>query len=378
MSDEEDPRSPEEKAVYDKIADQKELEYGAERIAIGEEAVRMADAGGFEQAAFEARLQLVQSAVLGGYPEKGFVAFAWCASKSKEEPERFRESRSLGGIFLLGVDVLWTYKWMTLQVPWYPQITRAQMDETLGDMESRYRAHNLSLRPVHMARVRCLIETGGDPDEAKEQFRKWQFATRDLYADCEACEVSFQSWYFAERGDPERAIQEAHRLLSGEKSCAEVPHNTYARLLECALELGRTEDAAKWHDVGYPMIQSNRDFVWNVSRHIAYLVRVGNLEKAQTLAERHLDWAVDNRVIDRRMWYFAALRDLFAALSGMVAVRLSPKLAVYSEDGEYSAEELRDFFDRETHAMASRFDQRNGNDYVSRRVGTRKHSNGSL
>lgn len=367
----EDFRPAELAAIYDKLDEQKGLEYGPERIAITEAAVRMADAGGFEKAAFDARLELVQSAVLGGYPEKGFVAFAWCASKSKEDPERFQESKALRGIFLLGVDVLWTYKWMTLQVPWYPQITRAQMDETLADMEARYRAHNLSLRPVHMARVRCAIETGGDADEAKEQFRKWQDAPRDLYADCEACEISFQSWYFAERGDPERAIREAARLLSGEKSCAEVPHNTYARLLDCALELDRPGDAAKWHELGYPMVQSNRDFVWNVSRHIAYLVRIGNLEKAQTLAERHLDWAVDNRVIDRRMWFYASLRDLFGALSGTVSVRLSPKLAVYSESGEYSADALRDFFDAESRAMAARFDERNGNDYVSRRVSRR-------
>lgn len=368
MSDEEDRRSPEEKAVYAKLAESKELDYGPERIAIAEEAVRLADAGGFELASFDARLELVQAAVLGGYPEKGFVAFAWCATKSKEEPERFKESKSLAGIFLLGVDVLWTYKWMTLQVPWYPQVTLAQMDETLCDMEERYRAHNLSLRPVHMARVRCVMETGGDRDEAHEHFRKWQYAPRDLYADCEACELSFQSWYFAERGDPERAIQEAHRLLSGEKSCAEVPHNTYARLIDCALELDRPDDAATWHELGYPMVQSNRDFVWNMSRHIAYLVRIGNLDKAKTLAERHLDWAVDNRVLDRRMWFYASLRDLFGALSGTVKARLSPKLSAYSETGEYSAADLHDYFDRETRAMSARFDERNGNDYVSRRV----------
>ena len=368
-AEDDDPRSPEEKAVYAKVAEAKELDYGPERITLAEEAVRMADAGGFERAAFDARLELVQAAVLGGYPEKGFVAFAWCASKSKQDPERFRESKALGGLFLLGVDVLWTYKWMTLQVPWYPQITRAQMDETLRDMEARYRAHNLSLRPVHMARVRCVIETGGDPEEAKDEFRKWQYARRDLYADCEACEISFQSWYFAERGDAERAIHEAARLLSGEKSCAEVPHNTYARLLECALELDRPADAAKWHELGYPMVQSNRDFVWNVSRHIAYLVRVGNLDKAQQLAERHLDWAVDNRVIDRRMWFYASLRDLFGALDGDVTFRLPSTLPPYDESGRYSAEALRDYFDTETRAMAARFDARNGNEYVSRRVG---------
>ncbi len=369
MTEEEDPRSPEERLIYDKLEEQKKLEYGAERIAVAEEAVRLADAGGFEVAAFDARLELVQSAVLGGYPEKGFIAFGWCAAKSKADPERFKESKSLAGIFLLGVDVLWTYKWMTLQVPWYPQITQAQMEETLRDMEARYIAHNISLRPLHMARVRCILETGGDPDEAKDFFRKWQFAPRDLYADCEACEISFQSYYYAERGDPERAIQEAAPLISGEKSCAEVPHNTYARLLDCALELDRKEDAARWHEIGYPMVQSNRDFVWNVSRHIAYLVKIGNLDKAQTLAERHLDWAVANRVIDRRMWYFASLRELFAAHDGPVQAKLSPKLSIYVESGSYDAAALTKFFADETAAMAKRFDERNGNTYVSDRIG---------
>ncbi|MEM9068820.1 MAG: hypothetical protein AAGE52_09955 [Myxococcota bacterium] len=361
MSDEK-PKNAVETKVAEILQEASEMGYGAERISKVEEAVREADAAGEELAAFDARLGLVEAAVFGGYPEKGFVAFGWLAAKTKQNPERFKESSALLGMFLGGVDVLWAYKWMSLQVPWYPQVSLRQIRETLEDMEERYQKHGFSLRPVHMAWTRVAIDTSDDPEEAYAHYRKWQWAPRDLYADCEACEVSFQAHFHAHRGEHERALQVAGPLLNGALGCAEVPHETYARLLESAMELGKQDEAARFHDVGYPMVRDNRDFVWAVSRHIVYLTAIGNHERALELARRHLPWALGNRIADRKMWFYAACRDLFAVLDAQVSIRM---------DGVPETDDpvvLRDFFAAEVQAIAERFDARNNNDVISRQV----------
>ena len=88
-----------------------ELDYGPERIAKAEEAVRLADDAKHDVAGFEARLGLIQAAVFGGWPEKGLVAFGWCVAKTDADPTTFPESRALPGFGLLGTDLLWVYKW---------------------------------------------------------------------------------------------------------------------------------------------------------------------------------------------------------------------------------------------------------------------------
>lgn len=372
--DEGEERTATQVQVDSLLEEARKLEYGPERIAKCEEAVRIADAGGAteEPTAFSARLKLVEAATFGGYPEKAFVAFGWCAQKSAAEPDRFRESYLIPGFGLLATDFLWAFKWVTLQVPWYPQLSRAQIDETLDDMEARWRRHDLSLRPVYMQRTRLAQAMGDPPDDAMGWYRKWQWAPRDGYADCKACEVNFQMHFHAHREEHERAFEVAQPLLSGALSCSEVPHVTYGTLLASALALGRADEAREMHTKGYELIQSNRDFVATVAEHIDYLVAAGALEDARQLVERHLPWALDNRVAQRRMEFQKSARDLCAAWeSTTMALRLPESHPLFRAEGSYEREVLRAHFAEEVATVAKRFDERNGNDYVSRRMGVR-------
>jgi len=351
------------------------LDYGAERIAKCEEAVRLADEAKHDTAGYAARLGLIQAAVFGGWPEKGFVAFGWCVAKVDADPERFRESRALPGFGLLATDLLWVYKWMTLQVPWYPQLAREQLDRTLDDMEWRYKKHGLSLRPVHMNRTRVALECDPDPAVAKAHYDKWQWSPRDHYADCEACEISFRVDYLVERGEYERAFEVAAPLLDGRKKCAEVPHVTYGYLLEPARALGRDELATTLSEKGLVLVEGQRDFVATVAQHVAHLVKRGDLERARTLFERHLPFAVGNRIPKRVLDYYMVGRDLFDALAdaGKTASLHAPKELGYPGDPS-DLRAVAAHFAAEADPIARRFDARNGNDLVSRRTRTGAHA----
>jgi len=339
------------------LEEARQLDNGAEKIGILEKAVALADRQQLDAEAYDARMKLVEAAVFGGYPEKGLVEFSWCAAKSEAEPERFPESKVAGGMLLLGIDLLWVYKWMTLQVPWYPQLTRAQIAETLDDMEQRYTRHGFSLRPVYMQRTRAALEMGDDPSE---HYRKWQWAPRDAYADCRACEVNFQIQYHVARGEHRKALELAEPLVSGSMGCAEVPHLTYGMLLD-SVTREAPERGEHFHETGYSMVADNRDFVETIGRHAEWCAKSGRLEEAKTLIERHLEWAMDNRVLDRKMWFFRAAREVLSKLDPDAAVRAPSPIPK-------TASAAATWFDAEAKQLAKRFDERNGNDFVSRRV----------
>lgn len=350
-------------AVDELLAEARALGYGSEQVHKCEEAVRVADEQKDLDKAFEARFELVQAGVFGGAPEKSFVAFGWCASKCDEDPDRFPESRAVGGVFLMAVDLLWAYKWMTLQVPWYPQLSRAQIESTLDDMETRYAKHGLSLRPVYMQRARACLEMGDDVERAKAWFRKWQWAKLDAYADCRACEQNFEVEHHLDTGNPTLAMRAAEPLLSGELSCAEVPHITFGALLLPLYDQGETERAGKLATRGYEMIRDNPDHLSAVARHVDYLVVSGQLGEARAMAERHAPWAHSCRLLERRFTFLLCLRHLLEHDASETALALPDGMG---EGATFAAQKA--WLDDEVRTNAQRFDERNGNDLYARRI----------
>src|SRR6266540_2526844 len=83
------------------------LEDGPSKIALLEEAVRLADTHGDGYRGYEVRQQLIHTATFGGYPEKALVAFTWCLAQCDRE----REGR-------LDYTMMWKYKWEASSRTW--------------------------------------------------------------------------------------------------------------------------------------------------------------------------------------------------------------------------------------------------------------------
>lgn len=337
--------------VEDILEEAEDMAYGPARTERCEEAVRIADAANDETLSYDARIALIESAVFGGAPQKAIVAFAWCVAKSDADPERFPER---GG---WGTDLLWMHKWVAGQVHAYPQITRAQVDAALDDMEQRYARHGLSLRPLHQLRMHAALEMDEDVEVAHEHFRKWQWAKRDSYADCQACETHSAVEFYIKRGQHERAFETARPLLEGRQACAEVPHHTYAMLLISARALERVEDLEHLHRVGLPLVRSNPDFLRHLALHVDHLVLGERLTDAAPLVATMLEWTRNTQDFDSRMWAYATGK-LFFSKGG------TARLPAHLDAGPDPVA----FFDREAKAIAARFDERNGNTLISTRL----------
>jgi hypothetical protein len=318
-----------------------------EQVAVAEEAARLADTHGDVGLAWEAREVLIEAATFSGFPEKALLAFTWCLGQCDRDPERFDERR-----------LLWQYKWVAADLPYFPQVEKRRILEIHDDMARRYERCGQSLQPIYKVRWLAAMRMG-ERDLAEEYYRKTQDAPRDVGSDCDACELDDQVAYQLYTEDYERAFATAKPILEGDMTCASVPHVTYASLLLPLLRLGRIEEAVRLHRVGFSLVSDCRKFVDAVANHIEFLTLTRNLEQAARIVSNGLGAAIATTDLDDRFEFFRSSLLLCLSLEGSKdapSVRLPGNFPLSAP----TATELRQWFEREAQDLAKRFDTRNG------------------
>ena len=339
------------------------MKHGAAQVATVEEAVQLADMCGEEHLAFRARKRLIECTIFSGFPEKTLVAFAWCLGRCDEDPERFHEKEWL----LFGADLLWSYKWVIENAPNFPQISRAQLDETAADMTRRYAKYGLSPRPVHLQRTRLAMTVDDSQRDAAREFEAFAAAPRDEYADCEACERNFEVEYLLHAGEHDQAFARAQPLIDKSLGCGEVPHITMAILLRPLVEAGELEQAAHCRRLGYRMCSGQQNFLREIALHMDYESAMGG-RQALNMFERHLPLALEALDGSRRFWFFWAARNTLRRLAERgrqaVPVRLPSELAAEvgcDDGGKPHTSALQIWCEDRVRRLAAAFDERNGN-----------------
>src|SRR5438067_900267 len=71
------------------IGEARHAPYGAGKIALAEEAIRLADALDDRRLRFDARMAGTEAYQMGGEPAKGFVTFSWCLAEYDRDPSGF-------------------------------------------------------------------------------------------------------------------------------------------------------------------------------------------------------------------------------------------------------------------------------------------------
>lgn len=337
------------------------LEHSRAQTALLEEAVRLADADGNLDLAYDVRGDLITAATFCGEYEAALVAFSWCLGQHDRNPGRF-DSHSL----------YWKYKWIVNKLPQFPNISRQQIFDMLDDFTGRYEQMGSSLRPAFKSRWLSSWKLG-NPDDAKSWHSKWELATRDSLTDCAACELDSEIDYllFVEQND-ERAVEMAAPILSGRMQCSEIPHLTFGKLLLPLLRHGRTQEAIRCHAEGYRLIARNPEFLRETAQHLDFLTATHQFGKATALFERHLSWALTTvKALDRLDFTLASIR-LARALQSVgtdnVSLRLPRDFPGFAPDGRYDVPVLVDWLQRDAASLATQFDTRNGNAFYSDEV----------
>ncbi|HLL14727.1 MAG TPA: hypothetical protein VK388_06665 [Pyrinomonadaceae bacterium] len=335
---------------------------GDAKIALLEEAARLADICGDLKLASDARDHLVHAATFGGAPEKALVAFSWMLAQYDRG----------GQGEVVELTVLWQYKWILDSIANFPQIGKAQILEMLDDMAARYRRAGYSLRPNYLMRYR--LYKFWDEAEAARYFHKGHETPRDDMSDCRTCELNDVVGFALREGDDARAVELASPILEGRMRCASIPKTTFAKLLLPLVRLGRMDEAENLHREGYRLVAlAAKGSLSSAAEHLEFLVVTENFDRAVRIFERHLADAYAVADAASKFDYYLASWFLLERLGerGRATLKLQrvPRsLPVYEESGTYTVARLAAWFLEQCETLAARFDARNESDYYMRSI----------
>ena len=190
-------------------------------------------------------------------------------------------------------DCLWKFKWIVSGVAKSSMIEKELIDEANEAMLFYYERLELSLAAYYKALMNQNIDMG-ESKEAKANYKMWKKLAKDDMSDCEACEASDEIAYLNFAGEHEAALGLAEPILSGELTCSEVPHITYAPILFSMIKTGKIEEAKTLLPKAAEIIESNPRVINQIAPLIEIAVRLGEHETALSLARKHSHTILDS------------------------------------------------------------------------------------
>jgi hypothetical protein len=325
------------------------------RLALYEQAVRIADAENNTEYGIDLRWELIDEATFTGHPDRAMAAFAWNLAQYDRDPDQIGE-----------FTLLWRYKYVLNAFASFPQISAKQIIDTYDDFARRFEKIGASLRTVHSTRCHLAVVMG-DLEEIRKQLTLWKKHPRDYLSDCDACDRNSMVDTHILLGQHKRALQQAEPILNGSMSCGEVPHETYAIVLLPLLLLDRDDEARQYHEAGYALVRGKEEYVGANAYHLVYLVMVDDMTKALKLFTTHLGYALAASVPMRRLEFCQSslflFRRMLAVNKTKRKLRLPKAFPLYDDSGIYDIAELCVWFETEATGLAKQFDARNGNSF---------------
>ena len=342
--------------AFDELIDRYyETDDARSKLAVLEEAIRLADGAGDLHGGFGLRMELIECASFTDQKDKSLVAFSWCLAQADKNPGELDDD-----------GLLWKYKWILEHVPTFCDVTKERIYQLQDDMEKRLVEDGYNLRPIQFLRWTNAMRMG-EIDRAREYLALWKETTRDEMADCEACEQNKLSELLGRLGQAEEAIKCAGKLIDGSMGCAEVPHLTYGHLVAQYWKLGRVDEIKQLQPTWYKVIRDNPEFLEPVSEQMLLVAATGQLPEATALFERHAPWAAETVNEHNRCVFFHSasvlMEQIARAGNTEIKIRIPPEFDCYREDSTYDPVELAKWFRQKTSGIAARFDARNGNRY---------------
>lgn len=326
---------------------------GPQRIAAYEEAIRMVDALGEADIAYDIRQKLVFAGIFTGYPARAIVAFSWCLAHFDENPQKYDERQ-----------ILWRLKWILGNVAQYSTISKDQITGIYDDTERRYRNAGYSLRPLYGYLMGIQYSTGL-VEQIESTFKRYQSALRDDLADCLACELDFEVWYYAFMGDDQTAVRKAVQLIEGNHSCKSVPKRTYGKTFRPLIRLGRSEEAMKYYTVGIKHYLKSAEYPVSIVQSLVLLTRMKEFAKAVRVLEKAAALSTEGGSQQDHLQLYAASGLMLSRMSRTkpsCKLRLPMKIGCFQRSGEYNTSDLAEWFNDHASKLVSAFNQRNGNE----------------
>ena len=238
---------------------------------------------------------------------------------------------------------LWKFKWIVSGVAKSSIIEKELIDEVNEAMLFYYERLELSLASYYKALMNQNIDMG-DAREAKANYELWKKLAKDDMGDCEACEASDEIAYLNFAGEHAAALKLAAPILSGELTCSEVPHITYAPILFSMIKTGEIEEAKTLLPKAAATIESNPRVINQIAPLIEIAVRLDERETALNLASKHSRAILDGNDDLNDLRFFIAVSALGDENDYKTALELAGKFDARNQNFYY-ADYLNKFYE---------------------------------
>ncbi|WP_053375459.1 hypothetical protein [Paenibacillus sp. FJAT-27812] len=317
------------------------LPEGKQKLAVLEEAIRIADLYMSTEDAYHARMSYSSSALDSGFQERFLVSFAWCLTQFEKEPSTY-----------YSFSIIWHYKWFVNQIWRFPQFGAAQIQAVIDDFKEKCLQYGHSLRPYYQTLHRYALSRG-DMEAAQLNYDLWRKTARDGMSDCSACEQNGFGYYHFTAGRYRRGLQAMRPIMDGRMTCKSIPQNTYSHLLLPLLETGQAEEAMKIAKKGARLLKGP-GYLEEYGNFLAYYAAT-DIHKAAKWFEQTFAYAVETKVGWDRFLYMSSAQAFLMKWHGQKRRR---KLNVGSKI-------TYEMIEQDAKSLAHAFDRRNENNYCT-------------
>ncbi|GLY18506.1 hypothetical protein Kisp01_55200 [Kineosporia sp. NBRC 101677] len=345
-----------EKRLADLLARVDAAPFGVAGRALLDECVALADQHDLPEWGYAARLRLLASAARIGDTDAQLSAFAWCVGRNAADPERFP-------LQVGDHDLLWYHKHVVAALTASPLFTLDDVESALEAMQEQYLRAGAGMSAVWQARFQATLGLGR-PERAAGMLAALKRTPRDEYSHCFTCSRAEEAEFHYLAGHDQAGLALTAEILANDLSCGDEPANAMAHALLPLLRAGRPGEARRLHLRGYRLIRSSPDRLRAIAQHLRFCAVTGNEARGLEILVQHL------RLLEHdRLNQLAHLDLLSAAVVLLTAVEQAgagdqPVIA----SAPWTIRELLVALRARAAALAERFDQRNGNDFESRRL----------
>jgi len=305
------------------------------------------------------RLEYIKLAEFTGRYDEALVQFTWCISVCDKD-EKLREK--------FGPRLLWQFKWIINSLVKYPEVSRAQLDKTFGEMRRWYDRAGKSHRAIHSLAMQAIRQTG-DLSMLPRQRDLWLAAPEDDSKDCAACEASTLVESYIWESNWQRTLDVAQGLIEGTQKCAEQPQVAHMHLLLPLFYLGHFDLARHLQRRSYAQVVGNRERMQEMGVLLAFLTATDQLARASETTNAILYELPNVRRGWDRLTALIGVRIFLMRVQALkkdrIRLRLGPTNPLKAPDDICHVQTLLDFANSELTRLAAAFDSRNGNTYIS-------------
>ena len=347
-----------EEQVQQLIDEAKAMPHCLAQVTVLEQALRLADSHQLGRLQYTTRNELINAVIFTGQGHKAMPLFSWVLNYYDEHEDEmsWRDRWYL----------MWRYKWVAGRLPDFYQVPLNSIFDAIDDMKRRYELYGFDTGPIHKRLMWIYLDIGED-EKAHQAYEDWMRTERSIQSDCAACDLNSKVSFWHHMKDYQKAYSLSEPLISGEMGCECVPHSTYGKILEAALEKDGQKQADQYHQRGYEMIRPNiSNYYTTLRHHLVYLCKTAQYAELNRLLDEHFVGMLEQDNPLSLLFVYRALHRVFETLKTFqptIALRASEKWPLYQTEQSYQTEQLAQWFGEQGRQIAGRFDARNQNTY---------------